>query len=100
MNSTSVSGAVRTRALVTLVAGCLLALLTMSARAADNPVPKPPGLARDVAFWVRVYTEVNTNAGFLHDDRNLGVVYETMKFAPNTPPKERQKAIDEARDSY
>ena len=27
--------------------------------------------SQDVNFWIRVYTEVNTNEGFLHDERNL-----------------------------
>ena len=79
----------------------LLASLTLgSALAAtdDNPVPRPPELDRDVQFWIRVYSEIDTNSGFLHDERNLGVVYDTLHFAPNTPPRERQRVIDERRD--
>ncbi len=34
-------------------------------------MPRPAGLERDVQFWIRIYTEVTTNGGFLHDDRNL-----------------------------
>lgn len=101
MNSTSVNGTRRFRALVTLcAAGVLLALLTRQGWAAENPVPKPPGLERDVAFWIRVYSEINTNSGFVHDERNLAVVYETLKFAPNTPPRERQNAVEDARSRY
>ncbi|MGA0289443.1 MAG: LysM peptidoglycan-binding domain-containing protein [Pseudohongiellaceae bacterium] len=29
-------------------------------------------------FWTRVYTEVDTQSGFLHDARNLAVVYDRM----------------------
>ena len=78
----------------------VLALAGLPLRAADTSVPKPPGLERDVQFWIRVYTEVNTNSGFLHDDRNLAVIYETMHFAPNTPPRDREKAVEDARDKY
>ena len=46
-----------------------------------------------------MYTEVNTNSGFLHDDRNLAVVYETMKFGPEHPPRERQKEWNRPGDS-
>ena len=99
MNSTAVLG-VRSRAFAVLLAGWLATLLTLPVLAADNPVPKPPGLERDVNFWVRVYTEINTNSGFLHDDRNLAVVYETLKFAPNTAPREREKVVENARDKY
>src|SRR5215470_4537886 len=91
------------RALQTLARGLLLftALFTpLAARAADSPVPRPPGLERDVQFWVRVYSEVNTNSGFLHDDRNLSVVYETIKFGPNAPPRERENLVEQARDRY
>jgi membrane-bound lytic murein transglycosylase D len=102
MNSTWDSGAwwVRSRALFTLLTGWLLLNLALPAIAADNPVPKPPGLERDVQFWIRVYTEINTNSGFIHDDRNLGVIYETLKFSPSTAPRERQHLVDEARDLY
>jgi membrane-bound lytic murein transglycosylase D len=81
-----------------------LALLSIvwafAALAAESPVPKPAGLERDVQFWIRVYTEINTNSGFIHDERNLAVVYETLEFAANTPPREREKAVEDARDRY
>ena len=95
MNSTSAL-----RSLLRPLALGALALTALSAVAADNPMPRPAGLERDVQFWVRVYTEVNTNGGLLHDERNLGVVYETLRFAPNTPPRERQKTIDDVRDRH
>jgi membrane-bound lytic murein transglycosylase D len=95
MNST----AARCR-LLRLPALCVLALTALTAVAADDPIPRPPGLERDVQFWVRVYSEVNTNGGFLHDERNLGVVYETLRFAQSTSPRERQKTIDDVRDKY
>jgi membrane-bound lytic murein transglycosylase D len=63
-------------------------------------MPRPPQLERDVQFWIRVYTQVDTNAGFLHDQYNLGVVYDTLHFAPNTLPSERQRVVEAARDHY
>jgi membrane-bound lytic murein transglycosylase D len=82
---------------------CLLAwvvLMPARAEAAEDPIPRPPQLERDVQFWVRVYTQVDTNAGFLHDQSNLGVVYETLHFAPDSPPSERQRLVDQARERY
>src|SRR6516225_4025439 len=83
---------------------CLLALAGIlgSARteAAEDPIPRPPQLERDVQFWIRVYTQIDTNAGFLHDQSNLGVVYETLHFAPDSPPSERQRLVDQARERY
>ena len=70
------------------------------ALAQDNPMPRPPLLERDVQFWIRVYTQIDTNAGFLHDQYNLGVVYDTLHFAPNTTPAERERQVDQAREHY
>jgi membrane-bound lytic murein transglycosylase D len=83
---------------------CLLVLTGIlgseRTEAADDPVPRPPQLERDVQFWIRVYTQIDTNAGFLHDQSNLGVVYETLHFAPDSPPSERQRLVDQARERY
>lgn len=70
------------------------------ALAQDNPMPRPPQLERDVQFWIRVYTQIDTNAGLLHDQYNLGVVYDTLHFAPNTTPAERERQVDQARERY
>ncbi len=63
-------------------------------------IPRPAALQDDVNFWIRVYSEITTNEGFLHDERNLAVVYEKLRFPPNLPPKERQKIVDDVRDRY
>src|SRR5215469_14240334 len=83
---------------------CLLALagILSSARteASDDAIPRPPQLEREVQFWIRVYSQIDTNAGFLHDQSNLGVVYETLHFAPDSPPSERQRLVEQARERY
>jgi membrane-bound lytic murein transglycosylase D len=63
----------------------------------DKQFPQPPALDRDVNFWIRVYTEVGTNAGFMHDQYNLGVVYETLQFNPDTSARQREHMVDAAR---
>jgi membrane-bound lytic murein transglycosylase D len=75
------------------------------ARAAEEPprlldklFPQPPALDRDVNFWIRVYTEIGTNAGFLHDQYNLGVVYETIQFEPDLSARQRERLVTAARD--
>jgi membrane-bound lytic murein transglycosylase D len=70
---------------------------TIASNAAD-PMPRPPELARDVAFWTRVYTEITTNEGFLHDQNDLGLVYRTLKFNSDVTPRERRDAVDEQRE--
>ena len=61
---------------------------------------RPPELERDIQFWIRVYTEITTDDGFVHDDWNLGVVYETLHFDPQTSPRERARTIDAAKKRY
>jgi membrane-bound lytic murein transglycosylase D len=80
--------------------GWILSLcLATRAWAADSVMQRPPELEPDVQFWIRVYTQVDTNGGFIHDADNLAVVYETLHFEPNTSSRERQKIVerDEAR---
>ncbi len=94
------SPAIVRRLLARWLAPLVLAFVALPLLAAETPVPRPAGLERDVQFWVRVYTEVTTNGGFLHDDRNLGVVYEKMQFAANLSPREREKEVQAAREKY
>lgn len=67
-------------------------------RVLDKLFPQPPALDRDVNFWIRVYTEIGTNAGFLHDQYNLGVVYETLQFGPDTSARQRERIVAAARE--
>jgi LysM repeat protein len=83
-----------------LLGGVLALLCATRLLAAEDPMPRPPELERDVQFWIRVYTEVDTNGGFLHDEHNLGVVYETLHFAANTSPREREKIVEQGRTRY
>ncbi len=54
-------------------------LLSAQGAAQDSQLfPRPPELEPAVRFWTRVYTEVDTQSGFLHDARNLAVVYDRM----------------------
>src|ERR1700723_110273 len=101
MNPTCSLRRVRARGADLILAGALLLWVAVApALAADNPMPRPPELEHDVQFWVRVYSEIDTNSGFIHDDQNLAVVYETLHFAPNSLPHERQKTVEAARDHY
>jgi membrane-bound lytic murein transglycosylase D len=61
---------------------------------------QPPELERDVRFWIRVYTEVTTDQGLLHDDWNLGVVYEVLRFDAGESPKQREHAVTAAKARY
>ncbi len=72
------------------------------AAAAEPPDPfaHPPELEKDVRFWIRVYTEVTTDQGLLHDDWNLGLVYEVLRFDPASSPAQRERRVAEAKARY
>ena len=61
-------------------------------------MPRPAALEPDVQFWIRVYTQIDTNSGFLHDQYNLAVVYETLAFPPDTSQSAREHEVQEHRD--
>src|ERR1700683_3068763 len=83
-----------------LLACALMGFCAGPVRAAEDVMPRPADLEPAVQFWIRVYSQIDTNSGFLHDDENLGVVYETLHFAPSSAPHERQKIVEAARDHY
>lgn len=62
--------------------------------------PRPPGLEPAIQFWTRVFTEIDTNHGFIHDDRYLGVVYETIELPDTTSNRAKQKYVDNIKKRY
>ncbi|MEO6081410.1 MAG: transglycosylase SLT domain-containing protein [Steroidobacteraceae bacterium] len=68
-------------------------LLPFAAQAAEERLPRPPELQRDVDFWIRVYSEISNSEGFLHDEYDLSLVYRTLKFTRDVQPRERRDAV-------
>ncbi len=99
MNSTRRAGASRGR-WAWLWAVVLMPLAFVRAPAADPALPYPPQLQRDVNFWVRVYTQIDTDSGYLHDQYNLAVIYDTLHFPADSSQRERQRIVNGARDHY
>jgi len=73
--------------------------LALSAEASEA-FAHPPELEPDVRFWIRVYTEVTTDQGLLHDDWNLGLVYEVLRFDPADSPRQRERIVAQAKAHY
>ena len=42
--------------------------------------PRPPAIEPRVRFWTRVYSEVESNEGLVHDAENLDVVYDVIRW--------------------
>ena len=71
-----------------------------SGAATADPFVHPPELETDVRFWIRVYTEVTTDQGLLHDDWNLGLVYEVLRFDPADSPAQRERRVAQSKARY
>jgi membrane-bound lytic murein transglycosylase D len=68
--------------------------------ASDLRLPRPPELAPAVAFWTRIYTDVSSNHGLIHDDRNLGRVYARISVPRVLPRSVTAARIDDAMTNY
>ena len=68
--------------------------------AAEHAFPQPASIKPAVAFWTRVYTEIGTDRGFIHDNRRLDIVYETLRLNPKAGPKTQRKAMRKAIERY
>lgn len=64
--------------------------------AQDNTLfPRPPELEPAVRFWVKVYTEVDTRSGFLHDSQDLSVIYERLPLDQGLIEATRKRIQDD-----
>ena len=78
-----------------LALACLFA--AGPAAAAEDLIPRPAALEPDVQFWIKVYTQISTNEGFLHDQHDLNVIYETMHFDADSSVRERKDRVEAQR---
>ncbi len=75
-------------------------LLGLPAASNAATLPRPAGLEPQVQFWTRIYSEVGTNGGLIHDSREMGVVYEVMSFPKSMSQRRRSKKIEATKDKY
>jgi len=83
-----------------IVALVSFAVAPLAQADADTHFVRPAELEHDIAFWRRVYTEVTTRGGFIHDASNLAVVYEVLEFPTDLPPRQRSKRIEDTKKKY
>ena len=83
--------------------GILVGIALFSAalvQAGQTLFPRPQSLQPAIIFWTRVYTEVDSISGFVHDNRNLAVIYETLTFKPADSNRRQQRRIEEVLKRY
>jgi membrane-bound lytic murein transglycosylase D len=83
-----------------LLIGLLLAVSSTPSWAANPNFPKPPELVPRVDFWKRIYTEVDTGGGLVHDARNLAVVYQVIRFPSGISGRSRDRITRKAKDQF
>ena len=82
------------------LAVAILALgLSSEAAPADNPFPEPEALRPNVEFWLRIYSEVPTHGGLIHDTEHLDVVYGLVEYPGGASNKERERISTSARET-
>jgi len=74
-----------------------LAFLAFHADAQNELFPRPADLEPAVKFWTRVYTEIDTSEGFIHDDLRLDIVYQTVKTG-DLSSRERRRRVERAQE--
>lgn len=61
----------------------------------DDPFPVPDSIRPAIDFWVRVYTEADTQSGFLHDAHNLNIVYARLPRDRDGIEKARKQVVED-----
>lgn len=54
---------------------------------------RPPEVEKAVEFWTRVYSEIDSHSGFVHDNRALNVIYEVYPLPTYGSHKRQQRII-------
>jgi membrane-bound lytic murein transglycosylase D len=77
----------------------VLLLLALSVRAFAEPsdFPIPANLRPAVDFWKKVYTEVDTDHGYLHDSVDLTIIYETLPRDSKLIDQHRKQVVSDLR---
>ncbi len=88
----------------TIVPTILFFLVTAAALADDAArerlFPRPEALEPAVGFWTRVYTQAETDGGFVHDRRRLDIVYKQLRFKAGSSPKTQRKTYRKSIERY
>jgi membrane-bound lytic murein transglycosylase D len=81
------------------LAAVALMLVAASVHAQQELFPRPAALEPAVQFWTRVYTEIDTKSGFIHDNWRLDIVYQTVRIPEDLGQRERRRRIERATES-
>ncbi len=78
----------------------IVATLGQVSRASESGLVRPAGLEPEIDFWRRVFAEVDSEHFLVHDDRHLGVIYETVEISKQTSASKRRHIMQRVRSRY
>ena len=61
--------------------------------AGGTPLPTPQTLQPAVNFWLKVYTQIDDQSGYLHDDTDLNIIYDTIQLPEDTDRPQQKNYI-------
>lgn len=69
---------------------------------AADPIlfPRPAAIERDVQFWTRIFSQVDTKHGLIHDVWNLGVIYEEIRLPTGVSSRIKQRYVKKVKKRY
>lgn len=86
--------------IVAALCAMLAAFNFVAAAAAQEAFKRPAHIAQAVDFWSRVYSEIDTQSGFIHDRRDPQLVYEVYPLDAGDTPRRQQRDIDRRLKQY
>lgn len=90
----------RTPTLNARLAALMLLFAAPLERAGGVTFERPDSLQPAIGFWTRVYSEIDSLSGFVHDSDNVAVVYETLRFNWYDSAQVQERRIEEAVANY
>jgi membrane-bound lytic murein transglycosylase D len=76
---------------------CVVAAVSSGGPATAESFPMPAAIVPRVDFWTRVYSEVGTNGGLIHDNKDLSRVYETVRVPAGSSDGTLEREVDRAK---
>ena len=62
--------------------------------------PRPAVIEDRVRFWTRVYSEIETNEGFVHDNRDLSIVYDVVRWPKGLSEADSTRRFEAVKKRY
>lgn len=81
-------------------AAILLAVALAAPTASGEDLPRPPSLQPQVDFWTRIYAEVDSHGGLLHDVWHMDVVYEEIRVPDGLSRRSRERYVERTKKKY